>query len=74
MAYAVDLILVLKSLFDFAEKANWEIFKEAFEMYERTNDLERNHKACRSTFQQNDQKMPLNRAAFRAKIKELLQP
>jgi len=80
MAYAVDLISVLKSLFhftlmnpDFAEKANWEILKDAFEGYGRTEDLEQNHKVCRSTFHQNNQMMPLNRDAFRAKLKVLLE-
>lgn len=39
MSYSVDLILVLKSLFDFTQKpdlagsANWEVLKEAFEAY-----------------------------------------
>jgi len=80
MAYAVDLISVLKSLFDFtlmkpgfADKANWWILKDAFEAYAK--DLEQNHKVCRSTSQesqQNNQMMPLNRVAFRAKIKDLL--
>jgi hypothetical protein len=79
MAYAVDLISVLKSLLDFtlrkpdsAENANWEILKNAFEAYAKDFDLEQNHTVCRSTFQQNNQTMPLNREAFRAKIKELL--
>lgn len=39
MSYSEDLILVLKSLFDFTQKpdlagsANWEVLKEAFEAY-----------------------------------------
>ena len=43
MAYTVDLISVLKPLFDFTLKpdvagtTNWEVLKEAFEDYERSN-------------------------------------
>ena len=75
MAYTVDLILVLKSLFDFTLKpdlagsTNWEVLKEAFEAYERSHDIRQNHDLCRLTFQQ---KHNLDRGSFRAKIRELL--
>jgi hypothetical protein len=76
MAYTVDLILVLKSLFDFTLKpdlagsANWEVLKEAFEAYERSHDVQQNHNFCRSALQQKNQK--LDRDGFRARIRELL--
>ena len=77
MAYTVDLILVLKSLFDFTLKpalagsANWEVLKEAFENYQCSQIIHKNHSACRSAFPQNDG-TKLDREAFRAKIKEIL--
>jgi len=76
MAYTVDLILVLKSLFDFTLKpdlagsANWEVLKEAFEGYERSHDVQKNHNSCRSASQQNNR--TLDRDGFRTKIRELL--
>ena len=76
MAYAVDLIWVLKSLFDFtlqprlAGKTDWEVLTEAFEAYERTSDRQRIHDSCRSAFQQNNR--ILDRDDFRRKLKELL--
>jgi len=76
MAYTVDLILVLKSLFhftlkpDLAGSANWEVLKEAFEAYERSHDVQQNHNSCRSALHQNNQR--LDRDGFRAKIRELL--
>ncbi|KAF9531333.1 hypothetical protein CPB83DRAFT_848858 [Crepidotus variabilis] len=76
MAYTVDLILVLKSYFDFmlrkpglAGKIDWIDLKEAFEAYERTDERQRNHEFYRSTFEENKS---LDRDAFRAKIRELL--
>ncbi|KIJ94959.1 hypothetical protein K443DRAFT_683387, partial [Laccaria amethystina LaAM-08-1] len=76
MAYTIDLILVLKSLFhftlkpDLAGSANWEVLKEAFEAYERSHDVQQNHNSCRSALQQNNRR--LDRDGFRAKIRELL--
>jgi hypothetical protein len=76
MAYSVDLILVLKSLFDFTLKpdlagsANWEVLKEAFEAYERSHDATQNHNFYRSTWQQNNR--TLDRGIFRDTIKELV--
>jgi len=76
MAYSVDLILVLKSLFDFTLKpdlagsANWEVLKEAFEAYERSHNAQQNHNVCRLAWQQNNQ--TLDRDSFRAKIRELV--
>ena len=75
MAYSVDLILVLKSLFDFTLKpdlagsANWEVLKEAFEAYERSHDAQKNHNLCRSAWQEN---RTLDRDSFRARIRELV--
>ena len=76
MAYTVDLILVLKSLFDFTLKpalagsANWEVLKDAFENYQCSQIIHKNHSACRSAFPQKDRS--LDQDAFRAKIKEIL--
>jgi hypothetical protein len=76
MVYSVDLILVLKSLFDFTLKpdlagsANWEVLKEAFEAYQRSHDIQQNHNFCRSALQQENQN--LDRDGFRARIRELL--
>ena len=76
MAYSVDLILVLKSLFDFTLKpdlagsANWEVLKEAFEAYERSHDAQKNHNFCRSAWHQNS--LTLDRDGFRARIRELV--
>ena len=76
MAYSVDLILVLKSLFDFTLKpdlagsANWEVLKEAFEAYQRSHDIQQNHNFCRSALQQENQN--LDQDSFRARIRELL--
>ena len=77
MAYTIDLILVLKSYFDFtlmkpdlAGKADWNVIREAFEAYERTSERQKNHGAYRSAFQGNKS---LGRDAFQAKIRELLE-
>ena len=76
MAYSVDLILVLKSLFDFTLKpdlagsANWEVLKEAFEAYERSHDAQRIHNFCRTASQQNNRS--LDRDTFRARIRQLV--
>jgi len=76
MAYTVDLVSVLKSLFDFtlqprlAGTPDWEALKEAFEAYERTSLSQQNHASCRSAFQQTAR--TLDRNAFRAKLTELV--
>ena len=76
MAYSVDLILVLMSLFDFTLKpdlagsANWELLKESFEAYERSHDAQKNHNFCRSAWQQSNR--TLDRDGFRARIRELV--
>lgn len=78
MAYSVDLILVLRSLFDFTLKpdlagsANWEVLKDAFEAYERSRDVKRNHNVCRSAWQQNSLNPIIDRDRFRAIIRELV--
>ena len=67
MAYTIDLIFVLKSLFDFTLKpdlagsVNWEVLKEASEAYERSHEIQQNHNFCRSALQQ--KKQPLDRVS-----------
>lgn len=76
MAYTVDLISVLKSLFDFTLKpdlagtTNWEVLKEAFEDYERSNKRKEIHASCRSIYNGNNP--TLNRENFRQIIHQLL--
>jgi len=76
MGYTVDLILVLKSLFDFTLKrdlagtTNWAVLKEAFEAYERSKSRQKIHDSCRLASQQNLH--TLDRNTFRMKLKELL--
>jgi hypothetical protein len=56
-AYIVDLISVLMSLFDFTLKpeltgsTNWEVLKEAFETYDRSDTRPEVHRHCRESFQ-----------------------
>ncbi|KAI9464867.1 hypothetical protein HD554DRAFT_2174933 [Boletus coccyginus] len=76
MAYTIDLIAVLKSLFDFTLKpdligtTNWEVLKEAFEDYERSQKRKEIHDACRSLYERNNR--VLSREKFRQTIKNLL--
>ncbi|KAF8432216.1 hypothetical protein L210DRAFT_3487120 [Boletus edulis BED1] len=76
MAYTIDLISVLKALFDFTLKpdlagtANWEVLKEAFEDYERSNRRKDIHDSCRSLYGTRGQ-FP-SRDIFRQMIKTLL--
>lgn len=76
MAYAVDLIWVLKSIFDFTLKpdlagsVDWNVLKEAFEAYERSPKVQQNHNSCRSALLQKNQ--GLDRDGFHAKIRELV--
>jgi len=76
MAYTIDLILVLKSLFgftlkpDLAGSTNWNVLKEAFEDYERSSNVQQNHNYCRSALQQHDRN--LDRDGLRNNIRKLL--
>ena len=76
MAYTVDLISVLKSVFDFTLKpdlagtTNWEVLKEAFEDYERSNKRKAVHASCRSMY--DGKYLTLTRESFRQKINQLL--
>lgn len=76
MAYTVDLISVLNSLFDFTLKpdlagtTNWEVLKEAFEDYERSNKRKEVHTSCRSMY--DGKNLSLNRENFRRTINQLL--
>jgi len=76
MIYMVDLISVLKSLFEFtltprfSGTTNWEVLKEAFEAYTQTDPRQRNHDAIRLTCQQSE--VILDRDGIRRKVIELL--
>ena len=76
MAYTIDLISVLKSLFDFtlepdlAGTTNWEVLKETFEDYECSNRRKEIHASCRSLYGSNSP--TLTRENFRQIIKWLL--
>lgn len=76
MGYTIDLVSVLKSLFDFTLKrdlagtTNWEVLKVAFEDYERSNKRKEIHDCCRSLYDGNNQ--ILTRENFRQAIKKLL--
>jgi len=54
IAYTVDLVNVLRELFDFTLKpsltltATWEELREAFEAYERSSSRQRVHNVIRS--------------------------
>lgn len=76
MAYTVDLISVLRLLFDFTLKpdlvgtTNWEVLKEAFEDYERSMKRNEIHAFCRSQYDRSN--LILTRENFRQTIRELL--
>ena len=76
MTYTIDLISVLKSLFDFTLKpdlvgtTNWEVLKEAFEDYERSNKRRELHDSCRSLYERSSR--ILTRDVFRQTVKGLL--
>jgi hypothetical protein len=76
-AYIVDLILVLMSLFDFTLKpdlagsTNWEVLKEAFEAYERSDKRPEVHRGCREAFQRGES--VLDWGSFVAKVKDLVE-
>ena len=60
MTYTIDLISVLKSLFDFTLKpdlvgtTNWEVLKEALEDYERLNKRRKMYTSCRPSYASNN--------------------
>jgi hypothetical protein len=76
MAYTVDLIKVLESLFDFvmaptlSGRTTWLVLKEAFEAYERSDSRQRTHRQICANFQQDRQIHNLN--SFDRVIHELL--
>ncbi|KAF8432208.1 hypothetical protein L210DRAFT_3558661, partial [Boletus edulis BED1] len=76
MAYIIDLISVLKALFDLMLKPdlagtiNWEVLKGAFEDYERSNRRKDIHDSCRSLYGTRGQ--ILSRENFRQMFKRLL--
>ncbi|KAI9459553.1 hypothetical protein HD554DRAFT_325971 [Boletus coccyginus] len=77
MAYTYHRpIAVLKSLFGFTLKSdligttNWEVLKEAFEDYERSQKRKEIHDTCRSLYERNNR--VLSRENFRQTIKNLL--
>ncbi|KAF8552617.1 hypothetical protein OG21DRAFT_103128 [Imleria badia] len=76
MTYTIDLVSVLKSLFDFTLKpdlagtTNWDVLKEAFEDYERSNKRKEFHDYCQSLYGRNNQ--ILTRDIFREAVKRLL--
>ena len=74
MAYTVDLISVLKSLFCItlqpAGKADWEVLKEAFKDYEHLDKRTIVHASCRSMY--DEKNLTLTKEGFRQKINQLL--
>ena len=78
MAYTVDLIRVLESLFDFAIVPNlsgrttWPVLKEAFEAYERSDSRQQTHHQICANFQQDRQIHNLNSNNFDRVIHKLL--
>jgi hypothetical protein len=76
MAYTVDLIRVLQSLFDFAiaptllGRTTWSVLQEAFEAYERSDSRQQTHRQICANFQQDRQIHNLN--SFDHVIRELL--
>ncbi len=66
MAYTVDLIRVLQSLFDFAiapkllGRTTWPVLQEAFEAYERSDSRQQIHRQICANFQQDRQIHNLN--------------
>jgi hypothetical protein len=76
MAYAVDLVLVMESLFKFTLRpdlsgtTSWEALKEAFEAYERSNAPHVIHDAIRSYVDQCGERFDLE--GIFEKIKQLV--
>ena len=61
MAYTVDLILVLQSLFNFAlvptlsGRTTWPVLQNAFEAYERSDSRQQTHRQICANFPQDRQ-------------------
>jgi hypothetical protein len=76
MAYTVDLILVLKSLFDFTLKPGlegtptWEVLQDAFEAYERSDSRRHIHDSVSSNFQRSER--ILDQDSISKKVAELV--
>ena len=76
MAYTVDLIRVLQSLFDFAiapkllGRTTWPVLQEAFEAYERSDSRQQTHRQICANFQQDRQIHNLD--SFDRVVRELL--
>ena len=76
IAYTVDLIRVLRELFDItlrpelAFATTWNELKEAFEAYERSNSRQRIHKIICSKAMQDDQSLTPD--SIGSKVRELL--
>jgi hypothetical protein len=76
MAYTVDLIRVLESLFEFVivpallGRPTWPVLKEAFEAYKRSDSRQQTHRQICANFQQDRQIHNLN--SFDRVIHELL--
>ena len=76
MAYTINLISVLKSLFDNTLKpdlvgtTNWEVLEEAFGDYERLNKRRKMYTSCRPLYASNNR--ILTRDPFRRTVEKLL--
>lgn len=76
MAYTIDLISVLRSLFDFTLKpdlvgtTNWKILIEAFEAFQYSERRKAIHDSCVEAY--NGRPQILTREAFRQTVKNLL--
>ena len=76
MAYTIDLIRVLESLFDFAivpdlsGRTTWPVLQNAFEAYERSDSRQQTHRQICANFPQDRQIHNLN--SFDRVIHELL--
>jgi hypothetical protein len=76
MAYTVDLILVLKSLFDFTLRPSlvgtptWEVLQNAFEAYERSDSRRHIHDSVSPNFQRSER--ILDQGSISKKIAELV--
>ena len=76
MTYTLDLVLVLKSLFDFTLAPNlsgsltWNVLKEAFEAYEQSESRRRIHDNVSSNFRQGEGILTAD--CIRKKVREML--
>jgi len=75
-AYVVDLISVLKALFEITcvprliGKTNWDVVQQSFESYERSPSRQLVHSSCKLGIQ--DRAEIVGQEGFRKKIRELL--